>query len=677
MRYVTEEEKELALMMKDMVLADLPNPLSDEQEQFIDTAIEGHNVLVDACIGSGKTTSIQTLCNILDPSLSILYLTFNKLLKDDARAKITNSNVQVTNYHGYVYPYLKRAKVHSGINESIKTFNKLKPTVKKVDVLIIDEYQDIMTEAAELLEIIKEQNPEMQIIAVGDMAQKILDFTTLDVEPWIHRYLANFKQVHFTQCFRISEELADRLADAWDKPIKGVNPNQTVRIMKYSDAIEHMLTKDPGEILALGANSGDRVKALNELMERDPQKFNKYTCYSSIKMGDNSGIQITPDTGVFVTYDKSKGMERSCCVVFDYNDAYLDIRINQPGVKSEIIKNLFLVAASRGKEEIIFVVRDNNWPDVSERVIKKQFGIGMIAPNTFKELEDTNVIKTTPYSPSQMFDFQYIEDINDAYDLLTVEDFPMISSYELDINPNDALLDISSCIGNYASAAFFKDFDVLDQINLIQSMAPGDKQGQFNVVKRALDWQKSKEFGGEYEKIQANPEYYRVPMKNYKTNFKHDEDDIQWQLLCLTAAASENWAYFRQITKRYIDKTQQQEIIARMSDLLDENDPHEGVVGLTSGANPLTSISFLGRYDVIHDDIIYELKFTSELSHQHHLQLATLMVMTGLEVGRLWNLRTNEVREVRIKDRRAFIDQVVKIISKRKLSKWDGPIPGE
>lgn len=37
--------------------------LSDEQKHFVDLALEGHNVLVDACIGSGKTTSIQELCN--------------------------------------------------------------------------------------------------------------------------------------------------------------------------------------------------------------------------------------------------------------------------------------------------------------------------------------------------------------------------------------------------------------------------------------------------------------------------------------------------------------------------------------------------------------------------------------------------------------------------------------
>ena len=43
----------------------------------------------------------------------------------------------------------------------------------KYNVLIIDEYQDIKQELAYMLEYIKLQNPGIQIIAVGDIKQKI------------------------------------------------------------------------------------------------------------------------------------------------------------------------------------------------------------------------------------------------------------------------------------------------------------------------------------------------------------------------------------------------------------------------------------------------------------------------------------------------------------------------
>ena len=60
--------------------------LSDEQKMFIKYGTAGHNILVEACIGSGKTTAIQALCNEIKGK-NILYLTYNKLLKLDAKAR--------------------------------------------------------------------------------------------------------------------------------------------------------------------------------------------------------------------------------------------------------------------------------------------------------------------------------------------------------------------------------------------------------------------------------------------------------------------------------------------------------------------------------------------------------------------------------------------------------------
>lgn len=90
-------------------------------------------------------------------------------------------------------------------------------------MLIIDEYQDIELELAELLKIVKEANPNMQIIAVGDMQQKIYDKTTLNVSKFIDDFLGEHVLLEFTRCFRLSAELAASLGRIWNKPIVGVN----------------------------------------------------------------------------------------------------------------------------------------------------------------------------------------------------------------------------------------------------------------------------------------------------------------------------------------------------------------------------------------------------------------------------------------------------------------------
>lgn len=90
---------------------------------------------MDACIGSGKTTAIQSLCNELPGTKKVLYLTYNKLLKLDAKSKIKKRNVTVTNYHGFAYMALSRCGVSVGISNLIQTFIKEKPSVGKIGMM--------------------------------------------------------------------------------------------------------------------------------------------------------------------------------------------------------------------------------------------------------------------------------------------------------------------------------------------------------------------------------------------------------------------------------------------------------------------------------------------------------------------------------------------------------------
>ncbi|MBQ2427782.1 MAG: AAA family ATPase, partial [Ruminococcus sp.] len=231
-------------------------PLSAEQQNFISIAQTGKNVLVDACIGSGKTTAIQRLCDELPKSKRILYLTYNRLLKIDARSRIASANTTVTNYHGFAYGTLKRIGINPGISDLIQAFIEAKPPFPPYDVLIIDEYQDIEQEFADMLEIIKAASPQIQIIAVGDMQQKIYDKTTLNAADFIHRFLGDYERLTFTQCFRLSRDHAAMLGRVWKKPIVGVNQSCIVEEMNLSQAEEFLSEQDPRDILCLGSRNG-------------------------------------------------------------------------------------------------------------------------------------------------------------------------------------------------------------------------------------------------------------------------------------------------------------------------------------------------------------------------------------------------------------------------------------
>lgn len=644
--------------------------LSDEQKHFVDLALEGHNVLVDACIGSGKTTSIQELCNKFPKTTKILYMTYNRLLKLDAQDKIVGRNVTVTNYHGFVYPYLRKHKVYCGIGESIRQFNQLNPEIKKYDVLIIDEYQDINLECSELLEIIKKQNPGIQIIAVGDMAQKIYDFTTHDVEPWIKKYLGNFKAISFTKCFRLGDSLASRLADAWNKPITGVNKTQKIKFMSAGEVAVYLSTKEPEDILALSPKKGTGVDVLNDLEHLAPDKFNKYTTYASIKDTD---FNADPDseTAIFTTYDSSKGMERPICVIFDYVPDYFNIRMNMPDVNPEIIRNIFLVAASRGKDEIIFVKPKrkrvaNNYDDPEN--------VGFIP---IEEFQDLQVAETTyqPFNISGMFNFKYVEDIEACYDLLEIEEQPLLKSESreiLDIQTSDGLLDISPTIIEYAKGSFFKDFDIYER--LAQMFNNGELEiSQYQYFQKAVNFQKDKAHKGEYETIIEHPKAFGINVrkgKKYETNFKHDKDDLQWQLLVLLAAETKVYAYIRQINRRYITKAEKQTLIERLNSLLSPSDTHD-VLSFING-----NLTFYGFTDVVKDDTAYSITYIDEIKYTDYLTCAMKMILTGANKGVVWSLKTNQRMTVTIPDRQKFMDQVVSTITKRSLNHYTGEIPG-
>lgn len=595
--------------------------LSDEQELFLNKALSGANILVDACIGSGKTTAIQHLCYAFPETTQILYLTYNKLLKLDAKGRIKNKNVTVTNYHGFAYAALIRAGMHPNISDTIQLFNTAKPNIKSYDVLIIDEYQDIEQEFSELLEYIKGKNPAIQIIAVGDMAQKIYDKTSLDVLAFMEEFLGQHINLTFTKCFRLSSDLAEKLGRIWKKEIVGVNDSCKVEEMTVPEAISFLSLQDPGEIICLGARSGCMTGVLNDLENTYPDKFNKKTVYASIADNDSFGKSEPKKTSaIFTTFDSSKGLERKICVVFDFTESYWDLRVTKPQQKYEILRNIFCVAASRGKEHIVFVSDGETL--LSEETISTD-------PSMKKQYEDEVNI-------SEMFDFKYREDVEACYALLDCTEITTDDKTVINIKSTDDLIDLSPCIGIYQEAVFFSQ----DQYDL-------DKEIEL------------------YFKVHKNESKYKGIEK-----FSLDE-----KILYLVSLETKQERYQKQVSTPFVSKSEQTAIIERLSKIFlrDEMVQVPCELPFYEENSRHACFSAIGLCDVLKDDTIYELKFVSELSHVHFLQCACYMAALRIEKGILWNTRDNTCYEIHIPNKESFLDAVAKATTKRKLERYYHP----
>lgn len=594
--------------------------LSEEQQNFVDHALKGQNILVNACIGSGKTTAIQLLCNKLPKSKRILYLTYNRLLKLDAQAKIKNSNAKVQNYHGIAWYYLHKINISAGVGDLITRFNEVKPPIDHYDVLIIDEYQDIETELSLLLEYVKSTNPRMQIIAVGDMQQKIYDKTNLNVADFINQFLGEHLELEFTQCFRLSAELAEKLGRIWCKKIKGVNSNCVVEEMNMSQIVDFLSTQRPQDILCLGSRNGDLSKTLNTLEQEYPATFNKRTVYASISDNDSIGsAHPTPDTAIFTTFDSSKGLERNVCVIFDYTESYWQVRISKPQQSYEILRNIFCVAASRGKSRIIFV----------------NSGEEMLSEATLSTRVDENQ-NLSDVDIASMFDFKYREDIENCFSLLQTK--PIVSEDRdvIEVKSTDGMIDLSPCIGIYQEAMFFDNYEIDKAIEMYISLHDNKETLWTNKVK------------------QSSLEHKILFLVSLETN--QDRYRTQVDLPFVNEEAA------NQIADRLFTRLQHNEN-AQVGCRIPFSDKKDGNQLFIAG----------GFADVVKNGIVYELKFVSELSHEHFLQCACYIVALKLEKGILWNTRDNTAYEVRVPDKKKFLDAVANAITKNKITAYYEP----
>lgn len=595
--------------------------LSAEQRLFISRAKDRKNILVDACIGSGKTTAIQYLCNELPATLKILYLTYNKLLKLDAKAKIRNSNTTVTNYHGFAFMSLKKIGVKAGISDLIQCFNKERPKLEHYDILIIDEYQDIELELAEMLEYIKSTNSKIQIIAVGDMEQKIYDKTTLDVPVFMKQFLGDHINLQFTSCFRLSTDLASMLGRVWQKKIIGVNENCIVEKMTVEAVVNFLTEQNPEDILCLGARWGDLSDTLNLLEEKCPAKFNKKTVYASISDRDATGAtQPKPTSAIFTTFDSSKGLERKICVVFDFTESYWQSRISKPQQSFKILRNIFCVAASRGKERIIFVSSEEAM--LSEKTLSTDV-------QTSYKFQDVDI--------SGMFDFKYKEDIEECYSLLQVRSLTKPENLsEIDISNKDDLIDLSPCIGIYQEAVFFSGYEI-------------DKSIEFFID------------------------------INIDKKFIYSENDrnliLDKKILFLVSMETKQNRYRVQVDTPFVSESERRQIIDRLGSLFSKDKTVQIPCTIDFSDTKQGDCAFAARgfADVIKNDIVYELKFVSELNHEHFLQCASYVVALGLEKGILWNTKNNACFEIQIPNRNKYLDAVTKAITKGYLKKYYKP----
>lgn len=262
------------------------------------------------------------------------------------------------------------------------------------------------------------------------------------------------KSLHFTlviDCL-LSMQLAVVMGGI---EINGVNINMKWDNLTIDEAVNEIINLEPKDILCLGRRTGGEMfYVLDKVEELCPKKYNKNTVYASIRDEDRNNMNPKTTDAIFTTFDSAKGLERPVCFIFDYTEQYWNLRNNQNNVNYDIMRNIFLVAASRGKKYVHFVKNH----DEKHLTVKYMESCIPTSPNTIK------------YIISDMFEHKYDEDVEDCYKLLKIKSINAEDKSIIKIKDRDSLIDLAPVIGSYQEPLFFRNYDIDYNITILIDM---------------------------------------------------------------------------------------------------------------------------------------------------------------------------------------------------------------
>ena len=226
--------------------------LAEEQRKFIDKALAGKNIMLDGAEGSGKRTAVKEFCAQIPTKSKALYFTNSRFAKNEVESTIKKGNVSVEYYSGFAFRELRKIGIYGETEALIEMFTKVKPAIKGYDYLIVGEFEDLTLEASQMLEIIKNKNPNIKIIAYGDVSHMVSEPGMFNARVFMDGFLDKYEKIDFKNCYVIS---------SYDKDLKELNEEDYESSPPGEESFEEQdTTEEPKEKRkrrALGKGSRD------------------------------------------------------------------------------------------------------------------------------------------------------------------------------------------------------------------------------------------------------------------------------------------------------------------------------------------------------------------------------------------------------------------------------------
>ena len=354
--------------------------MSSEQSHIYDIVKEGYNAIVDACAGSGKSTTILSIATKM-PHHNFILITYNSMLCEETRVKIGDlelENINVYTFHGLaVRFYDKRAHVDSVIRKIVSKNKPLRDGIKpKLNVLVIDESQDMTFLYFKLIvKFCKDCNQEIQVLILGDYMQGLYEFKGADIRfltcaDKIWNQFKLLKTQQFYKCvlktsYRITRQMAsfvneamlgdERLIACKDGPKVVYLRRQLHHAQSYVLHIIQTLIEEGAkydDFFILGASvKGEKSfirKMENHLVERG------VPCHvPTIETTDKIDEKVIKNKVVFATFHAVKGRERKYVFIMGFDNSYF--KFNARGMCPYTCPNTLYVACTRATQKLVVI----------------------------------------------------------------------------------------------------------------------------------------------------------------------------------------------------------------------------------------------------------------------------------------------------------------------------------
>ena len=360
----------------------LPSP---EQQIIINHIKSGNNVIVDACAGSGKSTTIL-LCALAMPDKLFLQITYNAALRKDiiTKAKQYNiSNLEIHTYHSLAVKYfLRSAYTDTGIRNIL--YNNLENLIPlpNYNIVVLDESQDMTILYYRLIVYFtKKISGLFQLLVLGDWMQGLYEFKgadtrflTLGKQIW-QNYSKLSSPIFYNCILQVSYRITKPMSEFVNRIMLGkkrmisIKDGQPVMYIRNSRTtiekivvlqIKKLLLLEgvlPSDIFVLGgsvSSSNSNIRKMeNALVEAQIPTF-----VPLIETSDKLDERVIQGKVVFSTFHSVKGMERKYVFIVGFDNSYFTFCArNLPTIECP---NTLYVGCTRATHGL-YLLENNQW----------------------------------------------------------------------------------------------------------------------------------------------------------------------------------------------------------------------------------------------------------------------------------------------------------------------------